>query len=65
MKYLIYYKENELLVVSMIDTDGNPILTTNEGMAMLFDSESDAYAIIDTLNPAGDEFWGTRPPRPK
>ena len=64
MKHIIYKKTDPSLLVMSVDTKYNPQLTTNENLAMEFDTETQALAFIDLLNPSGTEFWGSRPHRP-
>ena len=62
MKYIIYRIETPHLYVKYINSDGSATLTNNESEAMLFNSEVEADAIIETIG--GSNFWGTRPQRP-
>lgn len=48
----------------MLKSIEGEVVTLNESEALRFDSQSDADAVIDTLNGTTD-FWGTRKPRPR
>lgn len=67
MKYVICQKENEEMVLVSITSSpqgnyGN--VSNDEDLAMLFESEAEALAVIETLDGRG-EFWGVRPKRRK
>lgn len=67
MKYVICQKENEEMVLVSITSSpqgnyGN--VSNDEDLAMLFESEAEALAVIETLDGRG-EFWGARPKRRK
>lgn len=62
---IIYKKSAPELVVMSVDSAGNPQLTTNESLAMTFTTAVNAEIFIKTLNPSSNDFWGTRPSRPK
>lgn len=65
MSFIIYKKENPSLLVLCVDSSNNPQLTTNESMAMAFSTAADATTFLNSLNPSGSDFWGTRPTRPR
>jgi len=51
-------------MVQTLDSQYNPQLTNDVDNAMLFDSETEALAMIGNME-GTTEFWGARPKRPK
>jgi hypothetical protein len=64
MKYVIFKIEEPTLMVQTLDSQYNPQLTNDVDNAMLFDSETEALAMIGNME-GTTEFWGARPKRPK
>jgi len=64
MTYIIYKKENPILMVETLDSMYDPQLTNDVERAMKFDSSTTAMETI-VLMPGSVDFWGTRPSKPK
>lgn len=61
--YNIYLLEDPKQMLQSADENGIPTLTTYDTLAARFETVEECDAVILTLNPSGDEFWGSRPVR--
>lgn len=64
MKNVIFKKSNPTLMVETLNTNYEPQLTNDVDQAMLFNTETEALAMIGNMEGTTD-FWGTRPKRPQ
>jgi hypothetical protein len=64
MTYVIFKKENPILMVETLDSVYNPQLTNDVARAMKFTSSTSAMETIIQM-PGSVDFWGTRPSKPK
>lgn len=61
--YNIYLLEDLKQMLQSADENGIPTLTIYDTLAARFETQEEAEAVILTLTPSGDQFWGTRPVR--